>query len=373
MDMKPYYQDLSVDIYQGDCVQIMDALPPGIVRTCVTSPPYWGLRDYGVEGQLGLEKTPEEYIENMVKVFRAVHRLLTDDGTLWINMGDSYAQNNGSGTFSPGDKQASNAGSLLDKPRKPRDSGLKAKDIVGMPWKLAFALQGDGWYLRQDIIWSKTNVMPESVTDRCTKSHEYIFLLAKEKKYYYDSESIKEKAVGDVMANGFRGGAYTPDGLFKNSDDGKRKTRGNIKTPSGWNTGPGSHRDLIGRYAKGKHETHGAPQDSGRRIVENVKKARQEGAAHDSPFGGMRNKRSVWTVSPKPFAEAHFATYPPDLIKPCILAGSAKGDTVLDPFMGAGTTAYVSKELGRRSLGCELNPEYIDIAAKRLVQEVLGL
>ncbi|MCH7799046.1 MAG: site-specific DNA-methyltransferase [Planctomycetes bacterium] len=298
----------------------MGALPSGIVQTCVTSPPYWGLRDYGTDDQLGLEDSPEAYVENLVKVFRAVHRLLAEDGILWLNLGDSYA----TGTTRMR-KQSKNPGVGANHPRAQNGvgrvgtpDGLKTKDLIGIPWRVAFALQADGWYLRQDIIWSKPNPMPESVMDRCTKSHEYIFLLSKSAKYYYDGEAIKEPvAAASVSRLGQKNLANQ-----RGSDRVPGKDNGNMK-------------------AVGDGET--------------------------------RNKRSVWTVATKPYKEAHFATYPADLIRPCILAGSAKGDTVLDPFMGSGTTAFVSKELGRRAIGCELNPEYIEIAKRRLAQEVLPL
>lgn len=310
-------------ILQGDCLEVLKELPDNSVDCCVTSPPYWGLRDYGVEGQLGLEKTPEEYVSKLVEVFREVKRVLKDTGTLWLNLGDSYAANG---------KQGSNSGlaKLADTfaPRKNRrnpnrdDNGsvhradrkvpvnLKPKDLVGIPWRVAFALQADGWYLRQDIIWNKPNPMPESVRDRCTKAHEYIFLLSKKPKYYFDHEAIKEPA-------------KYPEGP------------GNIKPHSKTNTN-GS----IALRTRLNLSTIGA------RIT--------------------RNKRSVWTVTTKAFKGAHFATFPPDLIEPCILAGCPKGGTILDPFFGAGTTGLVAEKFGRDWVGIELNPQYCDIAKNRI-------
>lgn len=284
----------------GDSLSVLKMLPDESVNCCVTSPPYWGLRDYGVEGQLGLEKTPDEYVAKMVDVFREVRRVLRNDGTLWLNLGDSYA----SGGRSTRDHDEKLAARHLDY-RAPNPPGLKPKDLVGIPWRVAFSLQADGWYLRQDIIWAKPNPMPESVRDRCTKAHEYIFLLAKSERYYFDSEAVKEKAIGGAPAGN------------------KSGNKGRIQK-AGWSYDP----------AKSRPE--------------------------------MRNRRSVWTVTTKPFKGAHFATFPPDLIEPCVKAGCPIGGTVLDPFFGAGTTGVVSKKLGREYLGIELNPEYIVIAEKRI-------
>ena len=283
------------------------------IDCCITSPPYWGLRDYGVEGQLGLESTPEEYVANLVEVFREVKRVLRDDGTLWLNLGDSYsgncsqASNNGRAGF----------GNARERLVNRKGEGLKPKDLVGIPWMVAFALRADGWYLRQDIIWHKPNCMPESVKDRCTKAHEYIFLLSKNRKYYYDYEAIKE-----------------PLSIATINDLKSRKTLNN----------------------KGTHG--GTRKDLGRNRDEYV------------PKDGKRNKRTVWTVTTKPFKGAHFAVFPEDLIEPCILAGCPEGGTVLDPFMGAGTTAVVARKNNRNYLGFELNPKYVLIATKRLAGTV---
>ena len=367
-------------IILGDCIAGMQTLPVGCVQTCITSPPYWGLRDYGtatwdggdsscnhiddvalaerlrqkksmisvgeridgstrtrvhdeqigntiqhrdvcpkcgakrIDAQLGAEKTPEAYVENMVKVFREVRRILRDDGTVWLNLGDSYAHNVKEHN-TKSDKQSSNRGTkeFLTPHRNFEGVGIKTKDLVGIPWRVAFALQADGWYLRQDIIWHKPNPMPESVTDRCTKSHEYIFMLSKKPHYYFDHEAIKEKAVGVPHAPG-----------------NKNKTQ---------------------------------PSEKG---------ARDPALEPDRVWAsdGKRNRRSVWTVTTKPFRGAHFATFPKDLIEPCVLAGCPVGGTVFDPFTGSGTTAIVSLKHNRNFIGTELNPEYIKIAEARIKEEV---
>ena len=296
----------------GDCRETLCAFLPKSARTCVTSPPYYGLRDYGgEEKQIGLEQSPEEYIEQMVQVFREVRNILTDDGTLWLNIGDSYYNyKSGTGEYA----KQSFAKSRQDLPMKtPKRAnklkGFKDKELMGIPWMLAFALRADGWHLRQDIIWNKPNPMPESVKDRCTKSHEYIFLLSKNKKYYYDHESIKEKAVGE------RWGGNTPINLDKSKD--KDNTFSGLTRP----------RKMI--YDK-------------------------------------RNKRSVWNVTSKSYKGAHFATYPPELIEPCIKAGSEVGDIILDPFMGSGTTAMVAKMLDRYYIGCELHEDYGNLIQERV-------
>jgi len=267
------------EIKQGDAIEVLKTIPDQSINTCVTSPPYWGLRDYGIDGQVGIEETPEEYVAKMVEVFREVKRVLRNDGTLWLNLGDSYAGNC---------SQASNNGRAgFGNPRERlvnrKGEGLKPKDLVGIPWRVALALQADGWYLRSDIIWHKPNPIPESVKDRPTKAHEYIFLLSKSPRYYYDYEAIKEPVTSKQL-------------------------------------------------------------------------------------GSTRNRRSVWTVPTRPFPEAHFATFPPELIEPCVLAGCPIGGVVLDPFVGSGTTLLVATRHHRRSIGIELNPEYIKIAERRLKQ-----
>ena len=295
----------------GDCKENLSVFLPNTARMCVTSPPYYGLRDYGgEEKQIGQENTPEEYIQNLVEVFREVREVLTDDGTLWVNIGDSYYN------YRPGKayvKQtvASNNQDLPEysPKRSNKLDGYKEKDLIGIPWMLAFALRADGWYLRQDIIWHKPNPMPESVKDRCTKAHEYIFLLSKNKKYYYDHEAIKEKAVGE------RWGGNTPINM------------NNTKDTDNQFSGLTRPRKMV--YDK-------------------------------------RNKRSVWKVTTRPYKEAHFAVYPPELIIDCIKAGSEEGDCILDPFMGSGTTAMVAKSLGRDYIGCELHEDYGNLIQKRI-------
>jgi site-specific DNA-methyltransferase (adenine-specific) len=271
----------------GDCLTEMKKMEPNIVDCCVTSPPYFGLRDYGsLPNQIGQESQPKQYIEKMVEVFREVKRLLKDDGVLWLNIGDSYASQGGGQVEQTvrGKKNHVNSGQLGAKgagtSRKPPE-GVKAKDLIGIPWMLAFALREDGWYLRQDIIWNKPNPMPESVRDRCTRSHEYIFLLSKKPKYYFDNQIIKEPVV-------------------------------------------------------------------------------------DKKKDAKRNKRSVWNVATKPYKGAHFATFPPDLIEPCILSGCREGGIVLDPFGGSGTTAGVANVNDRKAIICELNAEYVDLMEERI-------
>lgn len=377
-----------LDIIQGDCLTVLRELPDESVQCCVTSPPYWGLRDYGVDGQLGLEKTPEEYVAKMVEVFREVRRVLREDGVLWLNLGDSY---NGSGAGGGGNRKGNEHGQhdAFSEMGRPFADGLKPKDLCGIPWRVAFALQSDGWWLRQDIIWHKPNPMPESVTDRCTKAHEYVFLLSKSARYYFDAEAIKEQR----------------------------------ESPQ--------RDDLIPRPEKaiGPNGRNGHSQ--------------WETGLKDTPSDAGRNKRSVWTVPSNPYSEAHFATFPPDLIKPCILAGTSargccptcgapwervvaresmrisdspryggNGDrndsedgrttttttttgwapacecvvindhvaedsnghvsplepipcTVLDPFGGSGTTGMVAIELGRKAILIELNPAYVKLIEKR--------
>ncbi len=312
--MKPYYQDDYATIYHGDCREILVSLPDRSINCCMTSPPYFGLRDYGVGGQIGLEQTPEEYVAQMVNVFREVRRVLRDDATLWLNLGDSY---NGSDYK---DIQ-------INSPKQMTSSGtnilyLKPKDLIGIPWRVAFALQADGWHLRQDIIWAKPNPMPESVRDRCTKSHEYIFLLSKSAKYYYDADAVAEKSVRPGDRQTF-GGA---------------KSRANVIMPH------------DPRYRHGSEQW-----------------------GRDHVQGSTRNRRSVWTVATSPYSGAHFATFPPKLIEPCILAGCPEGGTVLDPFIGSGTTAMVAAQLKRKAIGIDLNVEYLEFVRKRITNNQVRL
>jgi DNA modification methylase len=314
----------------GDVRERLKELPDQSVNCCVTSPPYWGLRDYGNDGQIGLEQEPEDFINELVSVFREVKRVLRDDGTLWLNIGDSYS---GSGKGTAGNLgKKHNERHLENKTGGLIPIGTKPKDLVGIPWMLAFALRADGWYLRQDIIWHKPNPMPESVRDRCTKAHEYIFLLSKSPKYYFDSEAMKEPAKYPFDNRGAR--ADSRAGTSMNSVGGK--------------TGIRFGGNKYGDSDDPKHSTK-----SGNEYVAT----------------GTRNKRSVWSVTTRPFKGAHFATFPPALIEPCILAGSPRGGVVLDPFFGAGTTGLVAQRHNRKWIGCELNPEYAAIAQARIESE----
>jgi len=353
-------------IYQGSALEVLKTLPDESINTCVTSPPYFGLRDYGtakwcggdadcdhsgakmksrydysldtspiqdgsrtgtdapryknecpdcgakrIDDQVGIEETPEAFVQSLVDIFREIRRVLKDDGTAWLNLGDTYYNFRGYGDYQSKQTIANHDGHVMNTPSGKRNSklsNLKGKDLIGIPWMVAFALRADGWYLRQDIIWHKPNPMPESVTDRCTKAHEYIFLLSKNKKYYYDADAIREN-IGQV---GIRKGAKVP---------------------------------LSGVVGEGRND--------------------RETFMDNKTWDG-RNKRSVWTVTTKPFKEAHFATFPEDLIEPCVLAGCPEGGVVLDPFIGSGTTAIVAMKHGRNYVGIDLNPSYIDIADKRM-------
>lgn len=334
----------TVDIRIGDCREVLRQMPDKSVNVCVTSPPYFQLRDYGIDGQIGLEQTPAEFVAELVDVFREVRRVLRDDGTCWVNLGDSYCSTAPGTVNAPQPKGSKANASQWANARPKTPPGLKAKDLIGIPWRVAFALQDDGWYLRQDIIWSKPNPMPESVTDRCTKAHEYLFLLSKSPRYYYDAEAISEARTQHEDANGFRGGAYT-GGETDNATMGKRKTPGNKthKAASAYNGGDEKRRTKAGLVAYSERERSADPDDLGR-----------------------RNKRSVWTVGSQPFKEAHFATFPPDLIRPCIKAGCPEGGVVLDPFGGAGTTGLVAHQEARNAILIELNPAYAAIARQRI-------
>ena len=300
-----------LQILTGDCRETLKTLPDASVQCCVTSPPYFGLRDYGHAGQLGLEPTPDEYVANMVAVFREVRRVLREDGVLWLNLGDSYnsaasGQNGTTGTLGGG-VPCGGAGTTAG--RRAMLRGIKPKDLIGIPWRVAFALQADGWYLRQDIIWHKPNPMPESVTDRCTKAHEYVFLMSKSARYYFDAKAISEMA--------------------------KPESAGRYAYEFG-----GPAKQAVGKF--------GATRPEGKR-----------------EFDGTRNRRSVWTIATSPYKGAHFATFPQDLVKPCILAGCPVGGTVLDPFGGSGTTGLVANMLGRKAVLCELNPKYVELMHER--------
>lgn len=315
---------MSEKIICGDALEVLKTLENESVQCCITSLPYFCLRDYGHEGQIGLEETPEQYVAALVAVFQEVNRVLKRDGTLWLNLGDSYS---GSGkgqtrAVSQDPKRGKTNGMKLKNSSK-GFGGIKQKDLIGIPWRVAFALQADGWYLRQDIIWSKPNAMPESVTDRPTTAHEHLFLLTKSAKYYYDHEAIKEPAVN-----------------------------GDPTSPRGSN-------GVIGQPNAGRRDKQG---ELGRRTYSGFN-ARWD--ARDEPLT-HRNKRSVWTIPTQPYNGAHFAVMPEAMVEPCILAGCPEGGTVLDPFGGAATTGLVAKKFGRNYIGIELNPEYIKISERRL-------
>lgn len=336
----------ALSVLVGDCRAILRSLPSESVQCCVTSPPYWGLRDYGHADQIGQEATPELFVQTMVEVFREVRRVLKDDGTCWLNLGDSYAAGKSGRTDDGTDSQTSTlgpnrcglpnnsgAGNVI---ARKAPQGYKPKDLVGIPWMTALALRADGWYLRQDIIWAKPNPMPESVTDRCTKSHEYIFLLSKSERYLWNREAMQERADKGAAGSEFHTGKTGEHQLGRAS--AKPRTSGNK-----------SHK-YVTAYDSSETEEH--------RTKAGLMKVA------DVPWES-RNKRSVWSVATQPYKEAHFATYPPDLIKPCILAGTKPGDVVLDPFGGSGTTGQVALELGRKATLIELNPDYAKIINQR--------
>lgn len=312
-------------LHLGDVRSVLPTLPDASVNCCVTSPPYFGLRDYGVAGQIGLEQTPDAYVAEMVAVFREVRRVLRDDGTLWLNLGDSFSSFRDSRcveqTLSGEARGEPTSGANNRNPALLRSAGLKHKDLIGIPWRVAFALQADGWYLRSDIIWAKPNCMPESVTDRPTKSHEYLFLLSKSERYYYDHEAIKEPAIYGEH-----------------------------------------HAKYQGTYTRHKVE---AMQNSGAVNGEQYQVGLQQAAVN--PF--FRNKRDVWTVAPAQFAEAHFATFPEALIDPCVKAGCPRDGVVLDPFNGSGTTAVVALKHDCNYIGVELNQTYLEMSERRIRAE----
>lgn len=317
-------------ILLGDALKQLQTLEAESVHTCVTSPPYYNLRDYGVTGQIGMEATPEEFVEKLVEVFREVRRVLRSDGTLWVNIGDCYATRSGR-------QPPTNTRNSYGHTAKQTPQGYKYKDLIGVPWLLAFALRADGWYLRQDIIWSKSNCMPESVRDRCTKAHEYIFLLSKSPRYYFDaaaiSEPIAESSIKRCLQN---------IEAQKGSDRQPGKTNGRVKT-------------VLPRFGGVKYGLDGSKESrtkSGKQYIPTMR----------------RNKRDVWAVSTAGFKGAHFAVFPEKLIEPCILAGCPEGGTVLDPFTGSGTTGVVAKRLRRNFVGVEINPEYCEIAQKRIAE-----
>lgn len=330
-------------IYNEDCLLGLSKLPDNCIDCCVTSPPYFGLRDYGHQDQVGREKSPDEFVAKLVEVFEQVRRVLKPEGTLWLNLGDSY---NGSGGQGTKPNIISDEGNKARGGKAIKISNLKPKDLIGIPWAAAFALRSAGWYLRQDIIWNKPNPMPESVTDRCTKAHEYIFLFSKSNKYFYDSEAIK---------------VPYKDASFP------RLLRGVSGTHKNVNGAPGQTPHGMGKPRKNYRKEEAG---SGKTYVGHKGYFRADGTLIGN---GMANKKSVWTVTTKPFKGAHFATFPQDLITDCIKAGCPEGGLVLDPFMGAGTTALVALQLNRKFVGYELNPEYIKIADERLKDELMLL
>lgn len=311
---------MDANVIEGDVREALRTLPDESVQCCVTSPPYWGLRDYQVEGQIGLEESLDEYITTMVGVFREVRRVLRKDGLLWLNLGDAYASGG----------------------RKERDPGrIKPKDLLGIPWRVAFALQDDGWWLRQDNIWHKPNPMPESVKDRCTKAHEYVFMFAKSKRYYFDAEAISEPASGQ-NEHDLTGGYYNPPGQRPHSV--RRSGNKERKPASARGVPVGSNGSAAGAVAGS------VPWE-----------------------GTRRNKRSVWTITAEHYEGAHFATFPSALPRICIAASTRHGDLVLDPFAGSGTTLAVALELGRRAVGIELNPEYVKLIRSRIASVSMAL
>lgn len=368
---------MTIRLLQGDVLDRLADLPDESVHCCITSPPYFGLRDYGVAGQIGLEESPTDYVAALVAVFREVRRVLRSDGTLWLNLGDSYNAHPGQRktTDKAGPKQVTNGGSNSAPSRNV--GTCKPKDLLGIPWMVAFALRADGWWLRQDIIWSKPNPMPESVTDRCTKAHEYLFLLSKSERYYYDADAIREDSItGDPRRPYTSEGAWQMDGRPVEQRHGGKPRK--IKVPSGWDTGDGAHGTIHrdGRTLVPEYRQVGKPRTAGNKSHKYVDAYEaSETEEHRTKAGLMkvadvpwysRNRRSVWTVATAPFPEAHFATFPPALVEPCILAGCPKGGTVLDPFGGSGTTGLVADRLGRDAVLIELNPEYAEMAERRL-------
>lgn len=422
--IEPLYDVSGIRLYCEDAGVVLAGLPSESVQCVVTSPPYWGLRDYKCPGQIGLEASPDEYISTMLWVFLEVRRILKPDGTLWLNMGDCYASgkgtcyNTGSGHNSLTSQKGRQEEEVYPTNRGNKSAlervGLKPKDLVGMPWRLAFALQAQGWWLRSDIIWHKPNPMPESVQDRPTKSHEYLFLLAKSEDYYYNGEAIMEPCesgpsdVKKMVEQLPRLGGKTltdEDPLHAGSamsKIGRTRGVGGSRKPSGWASEEQRDQPFLGRFehpkAHGKNSrmnqdrdpAHGEERHDkdpvGGRVRNSGNLKRKTAGEHDDsrvnthmgysfPWEGTlyRNRRTVWTIATEPYEEAHFATFPEKLVAPCILAGSRIEDVVLDPFCGAGTTLFVAKQFNRRAIGIDLNPAYCELAVKRLAQEVLPL
>ena len=332
------------NIYNCDCLEHLKQMPDECIDCVVTSPPYYGLRDYGCAGQVGLEDTPEEYVQRLVEIFHEVKRCLKPEGTLWLNLGDSYC---GTGSKAPQHQDPKNKSGLLKQveSKTTKIPGYKQKDLIGIPWMVAFALRADGWYLRQDIIWAKPNPMPESVKDRCTKSHEYIFLLTKSPKYYFDYEAIQEEATG-----------Y----------DGRKDTvlKGSPKYDKADILPSGSHRQTLAAHG---HERWKFKNLADKGQNPNSMHLRRAEGKSDEQYP-VRNKRDVWQVTPKPSKEEHYAMYPEELVKYCVEAGCPVEGVVFDPFMGSGTTAAVARKLDRHYYGTELNPKFYEIAVRRVAQ-----
>lgn len=438
--MIPAYRDDELDVYQGDALAVLAELPAESVDCVVTSPPYWGLRDYGtarweggseecdharpvsrdtssstlgtpghmpgpnthrdhsreplgraicprcgarrVDSQIGLEETPEAYVEKLVDVFREVRRVLRSDGTLWLNLGDSYARTGGtdrkvSATATVGSTRNSirQRGDRTQKApsgvKEKAPSGVKEKDLVGIPWRVAFALQADGWYLRSDIVWAKPNPMPESVTDRPTRAHEFVFLLTKSPRYFFDADAVREGRVPAELARDARGYRTRPHGGIPveglppgraaHGGFANERLAGSVrKRPSGWNDGA-TEDDLLGRYPKRERDV-GGRGDGFTRMPGGSAMA---GVTFDQDGSGRRNIRDVWTIATQPFAGAHFATFPVELVERCLRAGSRVGGTVLDPFGGSGTVGLVARRWRRKAILVELNPEYVRMAIAR--------
>ena len=348
----PIFDNGFVHLYRSDAREL--PIPDRSIDCVVTSPPYWGLRDYGIDGQLGLEAMPQEYVASMVEVFREVWRVLKPTGTVWLNLGDSYAtsypgvryQNLDRYSAADGYGRRGGGHKLSNNPSgRPPLGGLKPKDLAGIPWRVAFALQDDGWYLRSDIIWSKPNPMPESVTDRPTKAHEYIFLLTKEEHYHYDADAIREPHTQESLQRYFRESSY--DGSKPYAMKGRPSGHGIRKHDGQTTAGNGSK--------MGGHSGNFA----------------DDGTPTSNPLG--RNKRTIWEITTQPYPDAHFATFPEALVEPCILAGCPSGGTVLDPFAGSGTTLVVAQKLGRKAIGTDINPEYLKLAAARVTAVTLPM
>jgi len=336
-------------VIEGDAREALPAVPAESVQCVVTSPPYWGLRDYGVEGQLGLEPTPEEYVANLVGILREVRRVLRKDGTVWLNLGDTYAA---ARSYQVRDNKHADVGNTMS---ATVPVGLKPKDLVGIPWRVAFALQADGWWLRSDIIWSKPNPMPESVTDRPTKAHEYLFLLTRSARYFYDAAAVAEPLQsGPSDLRKMIEGQDRIGGLTKESVD--PHARASALTNMGRKRSVGSKQAATAALAA---------IGSGTRTYEGFNDRWDEAKANEDLPGG-RNLRSVWNIATEPFPDAHFATFPKKLVEPCIKAGSRPGDLILDPFCGSGTSGVVALRLGRSFVGIELNPEYVEMARRRI-------